>query len=313
MTDADAGTGSAPTAVTFDSTGNNLAALHYPAGGSTCVVMAAGPGVPQEPGTERFARRFQAAGHHVMTFDYRSIGRSEGTPRAVVRPQEQLADWRAALTTARALPGVDPLRVVAWGYSISGGYLFELGAEDHALAAAIAIAPIVDGLAASRNALRHQRPAAVARLGVLMWFDGVRSVLDLDPFFVPLTAEPDTPALATTPDAADASRALDPGGTQSEWDRTIAARSLPAVGRYQAKRFADQVHCPMLIVVANDDTSALAEPAKKAAAKVPLGQLVEVEGGHYAPYLDAHEEVVEAQLSFLDQTLSGTDGGSEAS
>jgi hypothetical protein len=40
-----------------------------------------------------------------------------------------------------------------------------------------------------------------------------------------------------------------------------------------------------------------------AADRAPRGELVRVPGGHYAPFKDAHEQVVDAELSFLRRHL----------
>src|SRR5206468_1664759 len=107
--------------VWFDSGGSRCAAWHYPGRSGACVVMAAGTGVTKEPGTDRFAERFAAAGFGVLAFDFRNFGESEGAPRQVARIADQLADWQAAVAFAGRLPGVDPDRIALWGFSLSGG------------------------------------------------------------------------------------------------------------------------------------------------------------------------------------------------
>jgi len=67
--------------VWFDSGGAECAAWHYAGTNGACVVMAGGAGVTKEPGTDRFAARFHAAGFSVLAFDHRHIGESGGTPR----------------------------------------------------------------------------------------------------------------------------------------------------------------------------------------------------------------------------------------
>ena len=90
-------------------------------------------------------------------------GESGGQPRQVQRVREQLADWQAAIGFAATLPGVDPTRLAIWGFSASGGHVFRVAARNPELAAAIAQTPNADGLAASRNAARHQKPLAMLR------------------------------------------------------------------------------------------------------------------------------------------------------
>jgi pimeloyl-ACP methyl ester carboxylesterase len=83
----------------------------------------------------------------------------------------------------------------------------------------------------------------------------------------------------------------------------VAARSALRTGLYRPGRAAPRVRCPLLVVVCDQDRSALAEPAARAARRAPRGQLVRLPGGHYAPFLGVHERAVQAELSFLRQNL----------
>jgi predicted alpha/beta hydrolase len=78
--------------VWFMSSGTSCAAWYYPGHNGACVVMAGGFAVPKEPATDRFARRFQAAGFAVVAFDYRHIGESGGQPRQVLPVRDQRDD-----------------------------------------------------------------------------------------------------------------------------------------------------------------------------------------------------------------------------
>lgn len=145
-------------AVSFTVAGTPLAAWHYPGTDGSCVVMAGGFAVTKEPATDLFAARFNAAGFGVLAFDYRRLGASGGSPRQVVRVREQLADWQGALAYAATLPGVDPARIAAWGFSASGGHILNVAARNPQLAAAIAQTPNAGGLAAACAAMRFQTP-----------------------------------------------------------------------------------------------------------------------------------------------------------
>src|SRR6187399_2543491 len=94
--------------VYFVSGDERCAAWHYPGANGACLVMAGGLAVTKEPATDQFAERFHRAGYSVLAFDYRHLGESDGEPRQVLRIDEQIADWHAAITFAAALPGVDP-------------------------------------------------------------------------------------------------------------------------------------------------------------------------------------------------------------
>jgi uncharacterized protein len=289
--------------VRFVSEDAECAAWHYPGTNGACVIMAGGFAVTKEPGTDRFAKRFNDAGFAVLAFDYRRLGDSGGRPRQVVRIGEQLADWQAAIGFAPTLPGVDPSRLAIWGFSVSGGHVFRVAARHPGLAAAIAQTPNADGPAGARNAARHQKRLALLRLTGRGMLDGLGGLVGRQPLLVPLVGEPGTVALLTTPDALDGDGALNPGNRYPDWQQSVAARSALPLGFYRPGRDASRVGCPLLVLVCDQDQSALAWPAANAAMRAPRGELVRLPGGHYAPFLDAHEQAVEAELSFLRQHL----------
>lgn len=287
----------------FTSGDAQCAAWHYPGTNGACVIMTGGYAVTKEPGTDRFARRFHEAGFSVLAFDYRRLGESGGQPRQVIRLRDQLADWQAAIGYARTLPEVDPARIAIWSFSLSGGHVFPVAARNPDLAAAIAQTPNADGLAATRNAARYQRTPAMLRFTGRALLDAIGALAGRPPRLVPLTGTPGTVALLTTPDAQGTGRALTPEH-YPDWRPEVAARSGLRAGFYRPGRLAARVTCPLLVVVADQDQSALAEPSVRAARRAPRGELVRLAGSHYAPFLDAHEQVVEAELSFLRRHLT---------
>ena len=133
--------------------------------------------------------------------------------------------------------------------------------------------------------------------------DGLGGMLGRPPRLVPLAGVPGTVALLTTPDARDGALALNPGNMYQDWQQAVAARSALRVGFYQPGRSASRVRCPLQVVVCDQDQSALAGPAVRAARRAARAELVRLPGGHYAPFLDAHEQAVEAELSFLRRHL----------
>ena len=286
--------------VRFDSDGTACAAWHYPGSNGACLVMAGGFALPKEPGTDLFAARFHAAGYSVLAFDYRHLGESGGEPRQVVRIHEQLADWSAALGFAATLPEVDATRLVAWGFSASGGHVLRVAARDRRLAAAIAQSPYVDGQVATRNAMRYQSTPALLRFTARGVLDAAGALLRRPPLLVTLDGPRGTVATVTSPDAADGDRALR-RDLYPDWPKLVAARSSLRLGFYRPGRAAPKVRCPLLVVACDDDATVLAAPAASVAERAPAGEYVHVPGGHYAPMLDAHDDVVTAELAFLER------------
>jgi fermentation-respiration switch protein FrsA (DUF1100 family) len=289
--------------VRFVSGNTECAAWHYPGSNGACVIMAGGFAVTKEPGTDVFAKRFNDAWFGVLAFDYRRIGESGGQPRQVLPLRDQLADWAAAIAFAATLRGVDPARLAAWGFSASGGHVLRVAARSAQLAAAIAQTPNADNVAAARNASRHQKPLAMLRLTGRGVLDTLGGIVGRPPLLVPLAGEPGTVALLTTPDGVDGDRALNPGNSYPDWQQAVAARSALRLGFYRPGRYASRVRCPLLVLVCDQDQSALAAPAVAAANRAPRGELVRMPGGHYEPFLGGHEHAVEAELSFLRRHL----------
>jgi uncharacterized protein len=107
--------------VHFRSGEDNCAAWFYPGTNGACVVMAGGLAVAKEPGTDRFAERFNQAGFSVLAFDFRRLGESGGSPRQLVRVGDQQEDFLRAIEFARTLHEVDPAKVAIWGFSPATG------------------------------------------------------------------------------------------------------------------------------------------------------------------------------------------------
>jgi alpha-beta hydrolase superfamily lysophospholipase len=262
--------------------------------------------VTKEPATDRFAARFQAAGLSVLAFDFRRFGESGGRPRQIVRIGEQLADFHAALAFARGLPEVDPGRVALWGFSLAGGHVFRVAADDARVAAAIAQAPLADGRAAAPNALRHMTPGALTRLSAVAVRDAARGLLGREPLLIPVAGERGSVASLTTPDAREGAAALDPEGRHPDWQQAVAARVALRVGAYRPGRAAARVRCPLLVVAYDDDRSALPGPAIRAGSRAPRGEVVRLPGSHYAAFLEQHEPTVAAELDFLGRHVAST-------
>ncbi|RAJ47204.1 serine aminopeptidase S33 family [Kitasatospora sp. SolWspMP-SS2h] len=291
------------TEVRFASGTTTCAAWHYPGSNGGCVVMAGGTSVTRGPATDRFAARFHRAGFSVLALDFRHFGGSGGTPRQVVRFDEQIADYRAAVDFAAGLPEVDPVRIAVWGFSLAGGHVLRVAADHPRLAAAIAQTPLADAPAITPHALRSMTPRAALRLFGRAAADLLGGLAGRPPLLVPTAGPRGTVASLTTADATDGDRALDPDRRHTDWDRTVAARIALQFGTYRPGRHAARIHCPFLVVVCDDDRSALPGPALRAAATAPRAETLRLPGRHYAPFLEAHEPAVTAQLAFLRKHL----------
>jgi pimeloyl-ACP methyl ester carboxylesterase len=262
--------------------------------------MAHGLGGTKDSGLAPFAEAFSAAGLDVLAFDYRGFGDSGGTPRQTVSMARQLEDYRAAMSFAASLPGVD--RVVLWGVSLAGGHVFSAAAGRSDVAAVVALVPLVDGMAAGRHALRSHRPSELVRSTGRGLRGRFSELTGRGPVLMPVVGQPGEPAAMTTPGAYDDYLAM-AGPT---WRNEIAASVLLELGNHRPGRVASQITAPVLVQIADLDRSA----PPQASAKAAFAARAEVRRypcDHFdvfsKPWFDA---VVEHQLLFLRRHLTGT-------
>jgi dienelactone hydrolase len=292
--------------VTFLSSGRSCAAwLYEPQAasrstrGRPLVVLGHGLGATRELGLDAYARRFAAAGFGALAFDYRHFGASHGEPRQLLAVRRQLADWAAAVSFARALPGVDPDRIAIWGSSFAGGHVIRVAARDQRVAAVVSQCPFTSGPASVR-ALGLKSVLKVAPLALA---DQAAELVGAKRTRVALVGPPGSAGLMTAPDAETGYRALIPPDVVLE-DR-VAARIGLWIGFYSPGRAARRVSCPILFCICDRDSVAPAKPTARYAARAPRGEVRHYPVGHFDIYLgEPFERVVGDQIDFLRRHLS---------
>lgn len=290
--------------ITFTSGGVECRAWHFTGEGDALatdagrpvVVMAHGLGGTVDSGLEPFAEALAGAGLDVLAFDYRGFGSSGGEPRQTVSMSGQLDDYRAAMSAAARLPGVDPRRLVPWGVSLAGGHVLAAAAHRDDVAAVVALTPLVDGRAAGRHALAHHRPSAILRSAVL----GVRSRVG-SPRMMPVVARPGELGALTLDGCLEDYLALAGPTWRNEVDAAVGLE----LGNHRPGRKAAHVRAPMLVQIADHDRSA----PPYAAAKAAFAGRAEVR--HYPcdhfdvwPGKEWHEPAVRHQIAFLTRVLA---------
>src|ERR1700682_4496310 len=122
--------------------------LYLPAEGAgphPVVVMAGGWCYVRELVQPVYAEHFAAAGVAALVFDYRRLGASDGQPRQHIDPNDQLEDYRNAITWVSELEEIDADSVSVWGISYSGGHALIIGASDWRGKNIMWMVPVVDG------------------------------------------------------------------------------------------------------------------------------------------------------------------------
>lgn len=289
----------------FLSRGEHCAAwLYLPDGPGphACVVLAHGFAGTREARLGAYAERFRGSGFAALVFDYRHFGDSGGEPRQLMSIARQHADWRAAVSFARAQEDIDADRIALWGSSLSGGHVIWIGSEDIRLRGVIAQTPFADGL----SALRAAGPANAVRLTAAGLRDLAGALRGRDPYLIPAAAEPGCTAAMNQPDALSGYLRLFEEG-DAAFNNECAARFALTIGLYRPISRAGGVRCPLLVQTVDGDRVTPPEPAARMAELAPQGRLAAYDGGagHFDIYVDElFERSVADQTEFLREVLA---------
>lgn len=263
------------------------------------VVMAHGLAGQKDFGLQAYAEHFAGRGMSCLVFDYRNFGTSEGEPRNLVNPWRHLNDWRAAISHARHLPGVDGTRLALWGTSFSGGHVVVTAARVSGIRAVVAQVPFVDGISST---IQFPIPYLVKGL-----FHGLKDLYRMatggPPHTVPAVGEPGAFALMNTPECMQGYYALVPKDTT--WKNEVPARFNLMISAYRPIMHARKVHCPVLLMYARNDSLIPWRTVERMGGRIRGAEVVGLPAGHFDVYTgDLFEEVVERQAGFLTRHLA---------
>jgi pimeloyl-ACP methyl ester carboxylesterase len=87
------------------------------------IIFVHGIGLVKEQYLENWFRHFLYAGYHVLAYDNRCFGDSDGLPRDHFNWKLQAEDFVDAVTYARGLPEVDKSKIFGWGVAHSGALI----------------------------------------------------------------------------------------------------------------------------------------------------------------------------------------------
>jgi pimeloyl-ACP methyl ester carboxylesterase len=275
--------------VSFNSGGDDVAAWLYGSSGSVCVVMAHGFSLTRHDGLEPYAEAFADAGLRALAFDHRYLGDSGGLPRQSFTKAGQLEDWRNAIEYARRLDGVDPERIVLWGYSFSGGHVTTIAARDTRLAAALVLCPFVNGVARVLSA----PPKLTAWLLPIAVTDLAGRVRH-----VPVTGPPGSHSIMSLPGEADGFAAA--VAPNSPWQNEMRPGVFVTVPFHRPLARAGKIGCPLWVGLGERDVSVDKASAVKLAERAPRGELHRYDYDHFGPFHgEGPATVVADQVDFL--------------
>lgn len=293
--------------VRFQSQGLNCAGWYYlPAEARSAerrpaVAMAPDYGAVKEMQLDHVAGAFAAAGLAVLLFDYRCTGASEGEPRQSLLWWDQLSDYRNALTWLGLQPEVDARRLGAWGTGYSGGHVLQLAAFDRRVQCVVAQTPLTHAWAAFYADLTpkalEQLSAVQAQARAMRMTTGEIEVL-------PIVSGAEGSGVFRQPEA----RAwYELAARQApRWVNRVTLETTEAFAQYEpAAAIARIAPTPLLMVLAQDDDITPVGLQRQAFAKAgEPKQLVELAGGHYAPFDAARQaEFLAPQVAWFAKHL----------
>ena len=262
-----------------------------------CVVLGTGFGGTQDtPSIVYSAQKFALSGFAALTFDYRHFGESRGEPRQLVRIQEQLADFHAAVKFARSQAGIDPDRIALWGSSLGGGHVVTVAAKDPRIVAVVAQVPF-NGFP---KEVEGRSGEMTRKLLGAMFRDAIRGWLGLSPHYIPAVGNTNELAVMASPQAAQIIQGMD----SKTWRNEVAPRALLEMMKYKPSDFSPELKMPLLVCVGEFDRETLGESTTELVQKAPRGELKSYPFAHFDIYRpEFREQVIDDQIEFLHRNL----------
>lgn len=262
------------------------------------IIMAPGLAAQKNFALMPYAERFLKKNMAVFLFDYRTFGKSDGTPRQIVDPFRHLEDWKAAIAHVRKIQEIEGGRIALWGSSFSGGHVITIAAEDKNITAVVAQVPFV-GSAAS---MKLKSFPDILKATVYGCYDIVRNALRLSPHYSPVIARPGSFAAMNSEESYDGFMSL--VGNDSKWENKMTSRGFIKMVIYNPTGKAKKVKAPALIMAAKYDSLIPLDAIKKLANKLPKGELVVMDCNHFATYTgDTFSKHIDTQVAFLEKHL----------
>jgi cephalosporin-C deacetylase-like acetyl esterase len=262
------------------------------------VIMGHGVAAQKNFGLMPYAERFVKKNMAVFLFDYRTFGKSDGTPRQVVDPFRHLEDWKAAIAHVRNIQEVDNNRIALWGSSFGGGHVIATAADEEGISAVVSQVPHVSTLAL----LTTRNLPDIFRSAVYGIYDLIRTALGMSPHYSPVIARPGSFAIMNTEESYDGYMSI--MGKDRKWENKLTSRIFIKILFYNPTNKAKRVKAPVLIMAAAHDSLVPLAAIKKCAAKLPKGELVVMDCNHFAPYTgDTFLKYIDHQVAFLEKHL----------
>lgn len=229
----------------------------------------------------KFADTFCEAGLAVLLYDHRGYGDSGGDIRLEISPQQQVADFRDAITFAQSLPGVDPDRVGIWGSSFAGGHCITIAANDRRVKCAVAQVPLISGHRQFKRMFQADRQAVLRKMFAE---DRARRLAGGEPTRIPVFSTGDEICCLSPKVSGRFIKVSEE--EEPNWRNEATLRSLENLSEYEPGALVSFVSpTPLMLIVALKDVVAPFEYALEAYERaLEPKRLVTVPGGHFSAY-----------------------------
>lgn len=254
------------------------------AGPAPTIVMCHGFSATKEMHLQGFAETFQAAGMNAIVYDNRNLGNSGGTPRGEIDPEQQIRDFRDAITYAQGREDVDPDRIGIWGSSYSGGHVLVVAARDRRVKCVVSQVPLVQGLENARRLVRSDHWVGL-RQGLVA--DRQARLNGAAPATLPVVgAAPEDPCALPTEDSRAFFLELPPENLGA-WKNEITLRSMEMFTEYEPGDSIARISpTPLMLVVGRDDHLTPADMTLAAYERaLEPKKLLVLECGHFDAYV----------------------------
>jgi hypothetical protein len=256
----------------------------------------------KEQTVPHYAERFADAGYTVLTFDTRSFGESEGTPRFHYDPNEIIDDYSNAVSYLLTRDDIDRDRIALVGVCMGGGYAVSTAARDKRVRAVVSVGGGYniggtfqqflgpDGFAAYFRKI-NELVGKQYTTGEIQYIPTIaQSLSDA----VPVAAMPNPEAYSYYDRTSKADA--------PNWSATMTAASLQPYFIYNSIVHAPLVApTPLLIVHGTKDTALLPEYAQQAYdAAIGPKELVWIETHNHIELYDQDPYVSEACRQVLE-------------
>ena len=291
------------TKIDFDSVGAKLRGRFYRSSSSNSplVIMAHGFTATAHMSLNKIAERLAEYGNHILVYDHRNFGLSDGAPRYAVDQWVQIRGYTDAISAALNMKYLTSEEIVVWGESMSGAMVHFVAAFDDRVSAVIAHTP---GCGDS-----YVNPEADGSdYAALYTFWEHTDLTDQPTGSAPLRfadlPTSDAPVRLNFPEATQYAQAYGMR-KNSMWsnDVTFVSRDAPQL---TVPVVAAQLNKPTLYLVASDDEVANASPtvARQCFDSIPAAKTwVDITGGHFGLLYedsDIFNQAITADQTFLD-------------